>query len=115
VGRINSATITNNAAINPSVAGTSSVNRIAGNIVSGTVSNNFALNTMTIGGSSGNNGNSGTSKTIADFRLQTTYAGAVSGNGYGGLGWRFGNGDGIPWKISSNKNNGLPYLYWENR
>jgi hypothetical protein len=78
-----------------------------------TISNNFALNTMTVTGSTGNN--AGTSKTITNLKTQSTYSNPVNGDGNGGLGWKFGNNDANPWKIVSNKNNGLPYLYWENR
>ncbi|MDR1977046.1 MAG: InlB B-repeat-containing protein [Campylobacteraceae bacterium] len=107
--------ITNNAAINPSVSSGIYVNRIVGSIYGSgiTISNNFALNTMTVTGSTGNN--AGTSKTITNLKTQSTYSNPVNGDGNGGLGWKFGNNDANPWKIVSNKNNGLPYLYWENR
>ncbi|MDR0666937.1 MAG: hypothetical protein LBF71_05965, partial [Campylobacteraceae bacterium] len=41
-----SSAVTNNAAINPSVTGTSGVNRVVGYIYSSTVTNNFALGSM---------------------------------------------------------------------
>jgi hypothetical protein len=113
-GIIDGGSITNNAAINPSVSGRYNVNRIVGYIRGGgTASNNFALNTMTVSGKI--DGNAGTSKTIAQLKTQSTYSNPVNGDGRGGLGWKFGNDDANPWKIASNKNNGLPYLYWENR
>jgi hypothetical protein len=106
--------VTGNAAINPSVSGASDVNRIVGYIDGGnTTSNNFALNTMTVTGKT--NGNAGTSKTITNLKTQSTYSNPVNGDGNGGLGWKFGNDENNPWKIDPYKNNGLPYLYWENR
>jgi hypothetical protein len=105
-GAMASGSITNNAAINPSVSGGSDANRIVGYIYSSTVSNNFALNTMTVTGTA-SYGNAGTSKTITDLTTQSTYS--------SGLGWNFGNDENNPWKIDPYKNNGLPYLYWENR
>jgi uncharacterized repeat protein (TIGR02543 family) len=108
--------ITNSAAINPSVTGNNSVNRIVGNMLSGTtpiVLNNFALDTMTVTGTT--NGYAGTDKTATELRTQSTYSDPINGDGLGGLGWKFGNDDDNPWKMDPTKNDGLPYLYWENR
>jgi hypothetical protein len=110
-------TVINNAAINPSVGGVHNVNGIVGYIMQDgaiTTSNNFALNTMIITGTPGY-GSVGTPKTAVQLSTQSTYSNPIMGNGYGGLGWKFGNDDANPWKIDSEKNNGLPYLYWENR
>jgi hypothetical protein len=79
----------------------------------GPISNNFALDTMTVSGRT--NGNAGTSKTITELKTQSTYSNPINGDGYGGLGWKFGDDDDNPWKIDPTKNDGLPYLYWENR
>jgi len=49
-------------------------------------------------------------KTDAQLRQQSTYSGAVSGNGLGGLGWGFGFNDASPWGIVSGE---YPFLYWE--
>jgi hypothetical protein len=106
-------TITNNAAINPSVSGTSNVNRIVGNVYGGTVSNNFAFNRMTVMGTTG--GNAGTSKSLAALTSDPTYTDPINGDGNGGLGWKFGNDDGNPWKRTPYVNDNYPYLYWENR
>jgi hypothetical protein len=123
-GFANDATIRNDAAINPSVTGETDVNRIVGffrnNII---ISNNFALNTM-VGGakyngitnSFSNSGNAryhGTDKTQIELKTQATYFDAVNGDGLGGLGFKFGDDDDNPWKIDPNKNNGYPYLYWQ--
>jgi hypothetical protein len=102
VGVNSAGSITNNAAINPSVSSAYRVNRVVGYIPSGTASNNFALNTMTVTGST--DGNAGTSKTITELTTQSTYSN-----------WNFGNNEAYPWKIDPYKNDGLPYLYWENR
>jgi hypothetical protein len=112
-GEFNGGLITNSAAISPLVAGSSNVNRIAGIFAIGTASNNFALNTMAVYGN--RNGTAGTDKTIAQLKTQSTYSNPVNGDGRDGLGWKFGNDDANPWKIDPYKNNGLPYLYWENR
>ncbi|MDR0747576.1 MAG: hypothetical protein LBE89_06775, partial [Helicobacteraceae bacterium] len=97
--------VTNNAAINQTVsASTSGVNKIVGGS-SGTTSNNFALSTMTVIGTV--SGNAGAAKSDADFKTRSTYE--------TGLGWKFGNDVLNPWKIDANKNDGYPYLYWENR
>ncbi|MDR0666394.1 MAG: hypothetical protein LBF71_03180 [Campylobacteraceae bacterium] len=106
--------ITNNAAINPSVTGTSNVNRVAGFVEDSTVENNFALDSMVV--SSYLSGNAGTDKNETDLKTQSTYSDTVSGDGNGGLGWSFdGDNDSNPWKIDSDevKNNGYPYLYWQ--
>jgi hypothetical protein len=61
-------------------------------------------------------GNAGTDKNETDLKTQSTYSDTVSGDGNGGLGWSFdGDNDSNPWKIDSDevKNNGYPYLYWQ--
>ncbi|MDR2152934.1 MAG: hypothetical protein LBO72_08935 [Helicobacteraceae bacterium] len=107
-------TLQNNAAINSQVSGNSHVDRIVGLIEGGdtTVSNNFTLSSMSI--TAVGAGNNGTSKTIGDLKTRLTYESAINGDGLGGLGWFFGDDDDHPWKIDASKNNGLPYLYWEN-
>ena len=74
------------------------------------VSNNFALGTMAVSGDTGD-GHNGVSKTDAEFRTQTTYEGAIVGDGDGGLGWKFGNDDDNPWKMPIG--GGYPILYWQ--
>ncbi|MDR2033152.1 MAG: hypothetical protein LBP89_00735 [Helicobacteraceae bacterium] len=76
----------------------------------GTVINNFALDTMiaNLGGGFENAGvlaNHGTSKSIDEFKSQSTYE--------SGLGWKFENDKDNPWKIDESVS--YPYLYWENR
>ncbi|MDR1911961.1 MAG: hypothetical protein LBQ52_06420, partial [Helicobacteraceae bacterium] len=111
-------TIKNNAAINQEINGSANVNRIVGNISGGDVQNNFALDAMTTnGGGTFSNASDlayhGTSKSDSDLKSQATYSSAINGNGNSGLGWRFGNNDANPWKIDAGKNNGYPYLYWQ--
>jgi len=105
-------TITNCAAINPTIKSTGIEGR-AGRIASVveytcTVSNNFALSTMTVTGDQSLAIN-GTSKTDAQLKTQSTYSGAVSGDGAGGLGWAFGSTDTAPWKMPAG--GGYPILY----
>ncbi|MDR0407974.1 MAG: hypothetical protein LBH45_03540 [Campylobacteraceae bacterium] len=106
-----SSTIQNNAAINPQVNGTTEVNRVVGHIGLGIAENNFAFNMMSVIGTPG--GNAGTDKTADEFKEQSTYSNAVSGDGDGGLGWKFGDDNDNPWKWHADKNNGLPYFYWQ--
>ncbi|MDR1975365.1 MAG: InlB B-repeat-containing protein, partial [Campylobacteraceae bacterium] len=121
-------TITNNAAINPSVSSAANpterfyINRANGYIGYSyedktVISNNFARSALTdvvidftefVDG----NKHSGIGKTDDAFKLQTTYSNIPTN---GGLGWKFGDNDTNPWKIDPYKNGGLPYLYWENR
>ncbi|MDR1452023.1 MAG: hypothetical protein LBI57_06835 [Helicobacteraceae bacterium] len=100
-------TIQNNAAINPSVTGNSYVNRVVGCVPdSPSVSNNFALSTMSGRFTdSGTEANHGVSKTSVELKTRSTYE--------ADLGWQFGDDDDNPWKIDSSKNNGYPYLYWQ--
>ncbi|MDR0666183.1 MAG: hypothetical protein LBF71_02110 [Campylobacteraceae bacterium] len=99
--------ITNNAAINPSVTGSINVNRVTGYIQGGTVTDNFALDDMSVIGSA--SGDAGISKTELELKTKATYSNATDA---GGLGWLFdGNNDTNPWKIDAG--NGYPYLYWE--
>ncbi|MDR1976917.1 MAG: InlB B-repeat-containing protein [Campylobacteraceae bacterium] len=109
-GRIkNNAIVTNNAAINQNINGTTGVNRIIGYIQSGgsNTTNNFALDTMEVVGGVG--GVAGTSKDITQLKSELTYSNATSGDGDGGLGWDFET----IWKIDDGE--GYPYLYWEDR
>ncbi|MDR0747045.1 MAG: hypothetical protein LBE89_04040 [Helicobacteraceae bacterium] len=115
-GMVYYGTVTNNAAINQQVSASSDfVNRIVSYINSSTVSNNFALDTMTVNSAIYNgatNERNGTSKTMPELKTQSTYSSQVDG---GGLGWKFGNDVLNPWKIDANKNNGYPYLYYQDR
>jgi hypothetical protein len=100
--------ITNNAAINQAILGLSRVNRILGSvdIDAGTVKNNFAKESISGSFSDPNKVlNAGEAKTESELKSQSTYASA--------LGWKFGNNDDNPWKISAGRNGGYPYLYWE--
>jgi len=106
-------TITNNAAINKTIDSTLMAGRIVsyiGTYEISDVSNNFALGTMAVSGDTGD-GHNGVSKTDAEFRTQTTYEGAIVGDGDGGLGWKFGNDDDNPWKMPIG--GGYPILYWQ--
>jgi hypothetical protein len=111
-GYIDDSSITNNAAINLFVTGNPSenfVNRIVGQITSGTATNNFALDEMEVKGAvygGAEDDSNGISKTINDFKDKSTYE--------TDLGWDFGNDDTHPWEINPDKNNGLPYFYWQN-
>jgi hypothetical protein len=114
-------TIQNNVAINPSITGEMYVNRVFGsfrdNII---ISNNFALDTM-VGGvkydgvtnsflNSSDAKNHGIDKTQIELKTRSTYE---NDEASGGLGWKFGSNNDNPWKIDPNKNNGYPYLYWQ--
>jgi hypothetical protein len=81
------------------------------------LSNNFALDTMTVNSvvyDGATTDHNGTSKSIDDLTTPTAlYSGAINGDGLGGLGWQFGDDDDHPWKIDANKNDGYPYLYWQ--
>ncbi|MDR2152438.1 MAG: hypothetical protein LBO72_06430 [Helicobacteraceae bacterium] len=101
-------TISNNSAINGELTSVNGdVNRVIGYYSGGDgISNNFALSNM-IGALSSDNAHAGISKTKEQFQTQSTYE--------NGLGWSFGNDDDHPWKIKSGKNDGLPYLYWEDQ
>ncbi|MDR1451960.1 MAG: hypothetical protein LBI57_06505 [Helicobacteraceae bacterium] len=117
-GYVHNSTITNNAAINSAIVSASAdAGRVVGYNNSATISNNFALATMKVNGATYDvpttNDHNGTSKTIGDLTTQATYDGAISGDGLGGLGWQFGDDDDNPWKIDASKNNGYPYLYWQ--
>jgi hypothetical protein len=114
---VSSSNISNSVAINSPVIGRGSgpVNRVVGYIYSGIVSNNFALDIM-VGGENYNGlANSfsysgdiryhGIGRSIEELKTRNTYE--------TGLGWKFGDNDTAPWKIDSNKNNGLPYFYWQ--
>jgi hypothetical protein len=113
--------IRNNAAINPSITGEMNVNRVFGSFRNSIfVSNNFALNTMVGGvkydGMTNSFSNSsdvryhGIDKTQIELKTRSTYE---NDEASGGLGFKFGDDDDNPWKIDPNKNNGYPYLYWQ--
>jgi uncharacterized repeat protein (TIGR02543 family) len=114
-------TIKNNAAMSAEIKvdGSSSnkyLGRIVGNLSSSnvTISNNFALDTMqAVGGTfdTSNPAIHGTSKTAAQLKTRSTYESAIYGNGFGGLGWQFGNDAEHPWKMP--EGGGYPILYWQ--
>ncbi|MDR2342029.1 MAG: hypothetical protein LBD84_03175 [Campylobacteraceae bacterium] len=103
-------TIKNNAAINPTINGAGYVNRIIGQKDGGTPplpTDNFALDAILVNGAIYNateDGFSSTSKTIEQFKDISTYESLL---------WAFGDDDNSPWKIDADKNDGLPYLYWQ--
>ncbi|MDR1976920.1 MAG: hypothetical protein LBQ18_08035 [Campylobacteraceae bacterium] len=101
-----SSKVANNAAINQKVVGRYDINRIVGKLNGSIASNNFALNVMKIE-AEGDEGSDGTPKADLYFKTQTTYSNAPTF----GLGWSFGESDSSPWK----KDEGYPYLYWEER
>jgi len=76
------------------------------------VSNNFALDTMIVGDVTDTTLH-GVSKTDAQLRMQSTYSGAVNGDGLGGLGWKFGNDDDNPWIMPSDGGYYYPIFYWQ--
>jgi hypothetical protein len=112
-------TIKNNAAINQEINGSSDVNRIVGYISGSTSENNFALEAMVTNlanfSNVGDPASHGTPKSIDELTSQSTYESAINGDGNGGLGWLFGSDSSSPWKIDANKNNGYPYLYYQDR
>jgi len=118
-GLVLDSTITDCAAINRTITAASDAGRIAGMVITGdnqkTISNNFALDIMTDPGAAKfitvNTMRQGVSKTDAQLRTQSTYSGAVSGDGAGGLGWGFGSDDDNPWKMPFGR--GYPILYWQ--
>ena len=54
----------------------------------------------------------GVTKTDAQLKAQTTYSGAINGDGLGGLGWTFGSTDDAPWKMPAG-GTGYPIFYWQ--
>jgi hypothetical protein len=107
--------ISNNAAINHLVNG-GRANRIIGyiDINSSTISKNFALDS--IAGTFSNSDDAehhGIDKTAEQLKTKETYSDVINDDGLGGLGWNFGDNDTAPWKIDGTKNNGYPYLYWQ--
>ena len=103
-----------NRKINSTISSTSDAGRIVGSISSYlSISNNFALNTMQATGVPFDTDprNHGVSKTDAELKTQSTYSGAIEGDGLGGLGWKFGNSDAAPWKMPAG--GGYPILYWQ--
>jgi hypothetical protein len=103
---------TYNAAINPSVKSSGSsltgINRVVGLIsVFSLASNNFALENMTVEPQPQIDGDAGAPTSNANFKEEITYR--------TGLSWAFGDTTEAPWKISAGKNNGYPYLYWEDQ
>jgi hypothetical protein len=56
--------------------------------------------------------NHGTDKTETQLKAESTYSGAINGDGLGGLGWLFGSDGEHPWKTPAG-GNGYPILYWQ--
>ena len=115
-GNVFNGTVTNCAAINRTITGASyaGAGRVAGYISSdSSVSNNFALSTMQATGVQFDTDprKHGVSKTDAELKTQSSYSGAINGDGFGGLGWKFGNNDAAPWKIPAG--GGYSILYWQ--
>ncbi|MDR2341733.1 MAG: hypothetical protein LBD84_01655 [Campylobacteraceae bacterium] len=111
LGRIYDGVIVkNNAAINTAINGADYVNRIIGQKDGGTPplpTDNFALDAILVNGavySATEDGFSGTNKTIEQFKDVSTYESLL---------WAFGDNDNSPWKIDADKNDGLPYFYWQ--
>ena len=73
------------------------------------INNNFALSTMNVLGNTGD-GRAGIGKSDAQLKTQSTYSGAASGDGAGGLGWLF-DGANPSWKMPVG--GGYPILYWQ--
>jgi hypothetical protein len=100
--------ISNNAAANSSVIGTTKVNRVMAYSEVADLSyitGNIALGTMTGSGSFENeSAYLGESKTDAELKSAATYE---------ALGWLFGNDADNPWTIASPDGTGYPHLYWE--
>jgi hypothetical protein len=115
-GAINGATIQNNVAINPSIAGMFSfgsaikpfVNRVIGAIDGGGNSiNNFA--SIDIVGSFSDSGYieyHGIDKTVDLLKNKNTYLS-------GGLGWKFGNDVNNPWVWGAFSDYPYPTFYWQ--
>ena len=111
IGYLHNSIITSCAAINPIISSTHYAGRIVG-YTDGTepvISNNFAFYEMQSLGVAFNTNlaNHGISKTLKELQTQTTYSGAVNGDGLGGLGWDFTN----TWKMPAG--GGYPILYWQ--
>jgi len=111
-----SVTITNCAAINMTINSAEDAGRIVGYIKDedvSLISNNFALDTMQAADSPfyTDQMNHGISKTDAQLKTQSTYSGAINGDGLGGLGWKFGSNDAAPWKMPAG--GGYPIFYWQ--
>jgi len=116
-------TITGCAAINKNIiagsltgsfVGMYNVGRVTGSALGNAISNNFALNVMTVSGGAEfktDVRNHGVDKTEPQLKTQSTYSSAVNGDGFGGLGWKFGTNDDNPWKMPSG--GGYPIFYWQ--
>ena len=111
VGRVEvSCSVSNCAALNPSIT---TVAGTAGRVVgsnAGTLSNNYARNDMTVNGilinsTSGSDIN-GISKSINEILTYSTYSSSSN------LGWQFGNDDDHPWKWDENSA-ALLVFYWQ--
>jgi hypothetical protein len=99
-----------NAAINSSVKGLESANRVVGCATSCfnySSIYNFTRKALTSGFTDFEDDNdcSGKGKDDSEFLSKKTYK--------VGLEWKFGDDKDNPWKIDSSKNNGYPYLYWQ--
>jgi hypothetical protein len=110
--------ITNCVAANQAISVNSTnlfAKRVVGEIrTASVVINNFANSYMLINESIvPESAENGKDKAIVELQDQNTYEDAINGDGLGGLGWKFGDNDTHPWKIDASKNNGYPYLYWQ--
>ena len=109
--------ITNNAAINGMINATHGADRITGTYMNtASILNNFALETMEARGAAKfsndmDKKSHGVTRSNARLKEQSTYSGEVSGDGNGGLGWKFGDDDDAPWKMPAD--GGYPILYWQ--
>jgi hypothetical protein len=96
-------TVSDNVAINPSIAGAKGLNyidRVVGQAY-GKVSNNYAWEDMVV---VSKYGAAGTNATIADFQDETFYTDKLK--------WAFGGNDTAPWKMDTAKSP-YPILYWQ--
>jgi hypothetical protein len=108
VGMFYGSNVVNNVAMG-SIVGFQRANRIIGYFNSGSASNNFGLDTMLINEavySGAEDDSNGISKSIEELKTRSTYE--------TDLGWGFEGSDASPWKIDPDKNDGLPYFYWQN-
>jgi hypothetical protein len=55
----------------------------------------------------------GINKSDNDLKSQSTYSNAISGDGLGGLGWKFGYDNESPWVWGVFDGYPYPALYWQ--
>lgn len=115
-GHVSGSSINNCVAINEKIFAGEHAGRIAGYIQgAAAVSNNFALTNMNASGVAkfdvSNKASHGVSKTNTELRTQSSYSNTISGDGLGGLGWKFGNNSNNPWKMPVG--GGYPIQYWQ--